>query len=681
MADELDVNKVFAGHDLTLNTVHTDYPPSCLPGKFKAPSTEKAKRALFEKIDEHLYEKAARMVAFRTSVVRLVPWIKSLQLLYYEYYGKSDSFDVDWKDEPKDWTENTSSEKKICIDLLDLSLSDNKLMYKLTVFINTGLIQVQGNRKDFFVRKHFPLLTQILAKILEVNKIKESSEQVSGAHQGSGHGELSKPEPEAHDDTCMSEQTMAKQVHASNDQSSTDVHNKQVQDSETPVTCTTDNESSVTKYNSDIYLEKIQNCFVSAIEKVCTQQSVLFDSKLKLIEENYNKSIQHNNENLKKLMDTIESNFKKPTQDTDKLYERIATLEKENVALKSSVKELQSNSTLHEECWRSKMETQEVHLKLQRQTQEKTIQNLQKEVESLQSRIAEKSERLSDMEASLQKASKSMEDKENELYNLKLTASHDQTDDFQQVKSKKKPNRDHNLVTIIGTSNTKGIDPSKLSTKYETIKKYAYTLMETEEMIDQMSEEDHPDVIVLHSLTNDVGNFSNEDCVHKMNNIVVKIFQRFKNIKIILSLPTPRADDEKLNNKAQILSLQLKDKFQDVENVTLCDNSNLAYKGRALQKFLAPKDNYHLSDSGVSMLAANIRDCIDQVLGLRHRFQLHTNDNSNSRNDNRNGQGNARNFNNYNSYQPQTYGRGRGYNNYRQYRGRGPQYRGQPYRK
>ena len=171
MADELDVNKVFAGHDLTLNTVHTDYPPSCLPGKFKAPSTEKAKRALFEKIDEHLYEKAARMVAFRTSVVRLVPWIKSLQLLYYEYYGKSDSFDVDWKDEPKDWTENTSSEKKICIDLLDLSLSDNKLMYKLTVFINTGLIQVQGNRKDFFVRKHFPLLTQILAKILEVNKM------------------------------------------------------------------------------------------------------------------------------------------------------------------------------------------------------------------------------------------------------------------------------------------------------------------------------------------------------------------------------------------------------------------------------------------------------------------------------------------------------------------------------
>ncbi|VDI57157.1 Hypothetical predicted protein [Mytilus galloprovincialis] len=101
-----------------------------------------------------------------------------------------------------------------------------------------------------------------------------------------------------------------------------------------------------------------------------------------------------------------------------------------------------------------------------------------------------------------------------------------------------------------------------------------------------------------------------------MNKIREDTKKRHPDLKIIISRPTPRADDESLNIKAQMLSIMLKEKLINKDNVTLCDNSNMAYKGTQIQKFLDSKDKYHLSNSDVSMLAANMCDCIDQVFGF-----------------------------------------------------------------
>jgi hypothetical protein len=42
-----------------------------------------------------------------------------------------------------------------------------------------------------------------------------------------------------------------------------------------------------------------------------------------------------------------------------------------------------------------------------------------------------------------------------------------------------------------------------------------------------------------------------------------EINEVFVNTKIIISLPTPRADKEALNNKAQMLNLLIKEEFHD----------------------------------------------------------------------------------------------------------------------
>jgi hypothetical protein len=64
-----------------------------------------------------------------------------------------------------------------------------------------------------------------------------------------------------------------------------------------------------------------------------------------------------------------------------------------------------------------------------------------------------------------------------------------------------------------------------------------------------------------------------------MRELVNEINDVFVNTKIIISLPTPRADKEALNNKAQMLNLLIKEEFHDERSVVLYDNSNLSYKG------------------------------------------------------------------------------------------------------
>ena len=207
-----------------------------------------------------------------------------------------------------------------------------------------------------------------------------------------------------------------------------------------------------------------------------------------------------------------------------------------------------------------------------------------------------------------------------EFYQLKLNACQDNTgtSEFKEVKSKRKPVRNHPHVLLIGTSTTRDIDPRKLSSKYSVEKCKAYTLEETATEVSNITED--PDVIIFHSLSNDVKSKSNEECVRLFKEIIDNAVHRFEDTKIIISLPVPRADDEALNNKAQMLGLLVKEIFRDNQRITMCDNSNLSYKGKPVDRFFDSTDQVHLTPNGTAMFAANIRDCIDSVLGLRPRL-------------------------------------------------------------
>lgn len=58
-----------------------------------------------------------------------------------------DNFQVSWFDDPN------------CIDI---STKDRQLLYKITFFINTGIIQAQGINKGKFVKNYFTKLLQIV---------------------------------------------------------------------------------------------------------------------------------------------------------------------------------------------------------------------------------------------------------------------------------------------------------------------------------------------------------------------------------------------------------------------------------------------------------------------------------------------------------------------------------------
>ena len=99
------------------------------------------------------------MVAFRIKRERLEPWIKALHILYYDHYGQTDPFTVKWYDESTEWTDDEN--KTTCIDLM----KNDQLLYKVTLFINTGVIQAQGNNNQTFSTTDFPILQMLVNTI------------------------------------------------------------------------------------------------------------------------------------------------------------------------------------------------------------------------------------------------------------------------------------------------------------------------------------------------------------------------------------------------------------------------------------------------------------------------------------------------------------------------------------
>ena len=103
-------------------------------------------------------------------------WIKAFDTLYYDNLGKYESFDVKWFDDPPQWTEADNSSNTIGIELSSTDIElHNPLQYKITFYITTGTIQVQGNHKDLFVTDHFPILKSLVNMVIEAQLSTDSS--------------------------------------------------------------------------------------------------------------------------------------------------------------------------------------------------------------------------------------------------------------------------------------------------------------------------------------------------------------------------------------------------------------------------------------------------------------------------------------------------------------------------
>ena len=201
---------------------------------------------------------------------------------------------------------------------------------------------------------------------------------------------------------------------------------------------------------------------------------------------------------------------------------------------------------------------------------------------------------------------------------LKMHNNRDDSAEFQEAKARHPTHSTKHHVTIIGTYNINGIQPDKLSYSFLANKISAYTLQLTEEVVKHL--ENTHTLLVLHSFTNDLKSKSPSDCVDKMCDIVNDIRELYPKTKIIISHPTPRNDSDDFNIKGQLISVMIKDKLRGNTMVSFCDNSNMCYKGVAVSRYRSDQDGYHLSQNGISILASNIRDSIDEALNLPKRI-------------------------------------------------------------
>ncbi|KAK6182001.1 hypothetical protein SNE40_009774 [Patella caerulea] len=182
-------------------------------------------------------------------------------------------------------------------------------------------------------------------------------------------------------------------------------------------------------------------------------------------------------------------------------------------------------------------------------------------------------------------------------------------------------------VLLIGTSNIKNIKEDKLCQMTTVAKKIAYTLAETQSVIDDYSctcNNEMPDAIVLHSLTNDIRNLSVDQCVHLLGVIIDSICHKWPNCNIIVSLGTPRSDSEDVYLNLRILNLNLIKLYGNNPQVVLSHNDNMTNSNNNLpnKKFLV-EDGYHLSELGVSRLASNIKHALLDVLKIPNPTPLH----------------------------------------------------------
>lgn len=616
-----NINKILdMSYDLSLESIYSEYPPGCIPIKLKIPSGEKAKRAKFESLDLELYEDKANMVACRVSSDRMFLWIKALHTYYYEHLGNIEEFDINWSDDPLDWktnVESTKGNKAICIDVSkQVQDMGTPLLYKITLFINTGVLQAQGNAKDHFAKNDFPILVTLVDKIKEFNVDRVAPDNIPcPVKEGTGLDINSVDS--INKVTDLQEKTDSEQTNL-----------KQ--------TIEIEESAVVTQFRPEKMMERMESCFLQALDKICTKQSDLFTAKLKTMEDSY---LHHLKENTDKLTKVLESITKLQTSKPEssacdqKLMNKLNSFEHENSDLKMCLQQVKHETEMEKIQLQAKLDQQCHQNDLHKQSYNNTVKQLKSEIDTLGIKVHEKDDKLESLENSCKELKLKIEEKDDEIYSLKQQVGKDEnTGEFQEVRyrgadrqSKTKPH-----VVLIGTSNTNRIDVSKMSAKYTVEKQVAYMFSDTETSLRNIGRA--PEVIAFHSLTNELCEKNAEVCVNKMKEIINLSDELYPSSKIVLSVPTPRADSESFNAKGQLISALLKQEYLNSEKVFICEHGNLANKGRAILRFLSEEDKFHLSEQGANVFAANLRDTIDEVLNLPKRvISPYQNDSYNGR--------------------------------------------------
>ena len=251
-------------------------------------------------------------------------------------------------------------------------------------------------------------------------------------------------------------------------------------------------------------------------------------------------------------------------------------------------------------------------------TLETSVQSLKKDNEVQRNKLADQISINEKLDAQYKITKNNYDTKFDECLSLKSQIAHQfsytEQNDLSNINiSKTNPERPSSKPSalLLGTSNIKGINPEKLSSKTCVTKKVAFTLAETEDAVKSYTSK--PDVVVLHSLTNDVKTLPPEECVTKLDDVVQLITSKWSGTKTIISLTTPRNDNEIHRINSELVDALLKKKYLSHTDVLISDNQNL---WRSSPDRVLAKDKLHLSTDGTSILASNLKRFLHRILGI-----------------------------------------------------------------
>ncbi|XP_071161107.1 putative leucine-rich repeat-containing protein DDB_G0290503 [Mytilus edulis] len=318
------------------------------------------------------------MVAFRVKVDRILLWIKTLHVWYYDHLGNSAEHDIRWFDDPADWNKNAGGNKAI-----------------------PGVIQTQGNAKDKFVKRDFPIFIALIKKIKKFN-----GEQVI-RHNTPTSCPVEEANEEDTLDKLYDDQTCEKQLF----ENKGDVNNNNQSTSNNQ-----SNEWSVTQFRPEKMLERMENFFILALDKICTKQSELLSAKIKTMEDSYIKHIKENDNKLAKVLESVSKIQNAKSDSTNacdqKIFNKLNTLEHENSDLKMSLQQVKHTTELDKFQLQSKLDQQTSQSELQKVNHNKSQKQLEFEINKLETTIHEKDDKLKTLVSSCNELKSKLEEKD-----------------------------------------------------------------------------------------------------------------------------------------------------------------------------------------------------------------------------------------------------------------------------
>ena len=545
------------------------------------------------------------MIAFRTTANRLPFWVRAAWIYLYDQIGKSPALDVDWDHDPKEPNKLTA----IYVEVASTEDKINPLLYKLTIFIKTGTIQVQGNEYNLFVTKHFQPMKHMVDNLIEKTKIPEETSPVDDETNMTKVKTVFKNTNETKQGAVNSGCTTPSRIPKPITPFKSD-HNLT-----TLIRDEFKNELQLLESNFTESLKKFSESHISVLQHEFSQVHSKLDSSAKLVDRISKSDSAELHEKIQNLQDIIS----KQNNEIWSLKNKVLTIQNEHHLKTDHFNHLLQTAKSDHLLEIAKLES---NIKLQTKSNQDLQEKLQytsdcmrKQIQQLELNLEHKNEELSLSYEACARLQDDIKSKDSEILSLKLHAS--RSSNFEEPHSNRDNHNSSNSkpkVLLVGTSNTKDIDTTKLSAKFDTTKVLAYNFEQTKEKIENAKSESY-DAIVLHSLSNELRNMQPEPCASKTESLVQLCQNTWSGVKVIISLATPRLDG--LNTKAELVNAMIKDRLHNMDSVYLCDNSNLAHRGTPNEKFLQMHDKFHLNKEGTSVLASNIKVSISSALGIQ----------------------------------------------------------------